>query len=122
LKRFHFSSARGDMARRNLAVVATILLLCILYMLWPASTNRRVLDYSKEPIHHVSLSEHTLHGGTVMPKLGNETQKAELGRAAWKLLHTMMARFPDQPTTDESIALESYVHLFARLYPWYVFL
>ena len=29
----------------------------------------------------------------------------------------MMARFPDTPTADESQALKSYVHLFARLYP-----
>lgn len=31
-----------------------------------------------------------------------------------------MARFPDKPTKDESTALQSYIHLFARLYPWYV--
>ncbi|KAI9695686.1 MAG: hypothetical protein M1836_006138 [Candelina mexicana] len=28
-----------------------------------------------------------------------------------------MARFPDKPTPDESVALQSYMHLFARLYP-----
>lgn len=53
----------------------------------------------------------------VMPHLGNETLKAELGRAAWKVLHTTMARFPDSPTQDESDALKSYMYLFARLYP-----
>lgn len=52
-----------------------------------------------------------------MPKLGNETAKAELGRAAWKLFHTIFARFPDKPTNDEQEALRSYVYLFARLYP-----
>ncbi|RMZ82830.1 hypothetical protein DV737_g1867, partial [Chaetothyriales sp. CBS 132003] len=56
-------------------------------------------------------------GGVIMDKLGNETLKAELGRAAWKLFHTTMARFPDEPTQDESDALKSYVYLFARLYP-----
>jgi len=49
--------------------------------------------------------------------MGNETLKAELGRAAWKLFHTTMARFPDTPTQDESDALKTYIHLFARLYP-----
>lgn len=43
--------------------------------------------------------------------------RADLGRAAWKLLHTTMARFPDKPTAEESSALKSYVHLFQRLYP-----
>lgn len=59
----------------------------------------------------------TLSGHAIAPKLGNETLKAELGRAAWKLLHTVMARFPDTPTADEKSALKSYVHLFQRLYP-----
>lgn len=59
----------------------------------------------------------TVHGSHIMGKLGNETLKAELGRAAWKVLHTTMARFPDNPTQDESDALRSYVYLFARLYP-----
>ena len=29
----------------------------------------------------------------------------------------MMAKFPDEPTEDDSAALKSYIHLFARLYP-----
>jgi FAD-linked sulfhydryl oxidase len=83
--------------------------------------------------HHVSLQEalhgsdalvdiphltpSTQHGEAIAPKLGNETLKAELGRAAWKLFHTTMARFPDEPSKDQSDALKSYVYLFARLYP-----
>lgn len=45
--------------------------------------------------------------------------RAELGRATWKYFHTVMARFPEKPTQDEQDALRSYIHLFARLYPWY---
>lgn len=52
-----------------------------------------------------------------MPKLGNETAKAELGRASWKYFHTVMARFPDSPTIEESVLLSDYIHLFQRLYP-----
>lgn len=29
----------------------------------------------------------------------------------------MMARFPDKPTEDDSLALKTFVQLFARLYP-----
>ncbi|EXJ61290.1 uncharacterized protein A1O5_11847 [Cladophialophora psammophila CBS 110553] len=68
-------------------------------------------------IPNVIATPETLHGDHVMGKLGNETLKAELGRAAWKVLHTTMARFPDKPTQDESDALKSYIYLFARLYP-----
>src|SRR5688572_10405891 len=43
--------------------------------------------------------------------------RAELGRASWRLFHTMMARFPEAPTADDSLALKTYIQLFARLYP-----
>ncbi|KAG8718534.1 hypothetical protein FRC09_012522 [Ceratobasidium sp. 395] len=57
------------------------------------------------------------HGGVIMPKLGNATAKAELGRATWKLMHTMTLRFPDKPTEDEREALKSFFYLTSRLYP-----
>ncbi|RMX80003.1 hypothetical protein D0869_07883 [Hortaea werneckii] len=63
------------------------------------------------------VDEATLSGHTIMPKLGNATAKAELGRSAWKLFHTIMARYPDAPSKDEQTALKSYIHLFVRLYP-----
>jgi FAD-linked sulfhydryl oxidase len=43
--------------------------------------------------------------------------RAELGNAAWKVLHTTMAKFPDKPTTEDSSSLKAYIYLFARLYP-----
>lgn len=52
-----------------------------------------------------------------MPKLANATAKAELGRASWKLLHTMAARYPATPTAPEQDAYRSFLLLFARLYP-----
>ncbi|KAH9215349.1 ERV/ALR sulfhydryl oxidase domain-containing protein [Leptodontidium sp. 2 PMI_412] len=63
------------------------------------------------------VDEGLLHTEAKAPKLENATLKAELGHAAWKVLHTMMAKFPDKPTEDDSAALKSYIHLFARLYP-----
>lgn len=58
-----------------------------------------------------------VQGGVIMPKLGNATAKAELGRATWKLMHTMTLRFPDKPTNDEREALKSFFYLTSRLYP-----
>lgn len=49
---------------------------------------------------------------------GGDFYRAELGRATWKYFHTVMARFPEKPTQDQQDALRSYIHLFARLYPW----
>jgi len=56
-------------------------------------------------------------GGVIMSKLGNETAKAALGQATWKLLHTMTLRYPETPTDDEKEALKSYFYLTSRLYP-----
>ncbi|PFH46860.1 hypothetical protein AMATHDRAFT_68892 [Amanita thiersii Skay4041] len=63
------------------------------------------------------IEDANLHGGVIMSKLGNATAKAELGRATWKLLHTMTVRYPENPTPDQRTALSSYFHLLSRLYP-----
>lgn len=84
----------------------------------PAGTRSpdHAFAQSHGPVAAAGLDQLT-DGHSIMPKLGNETARAELGRATWKYFHTVMARFPDKPTTDESEALKSYIHLFQRLYP-----
>ncbi|RKP11142.1 ERV/ALR sulfhydryl oxidase domain-containing protein [Thamnocephalis sphaerospora] len=59
----------------------------------------------------------SVRGNVVMSELGNSTIRAELGRASWRLLHTMASRYPKRPTEDEREALRSFIYLFARLYP-----
>jgi FAD-linked sulfhydryl oxidase len=98
-----------------LAVVLTIIVLYTKLGNTPVRLNSNSLSTSVDDLAHVPTSMQK--GDAIMGHLGNETLKAELGRAAWKLLHTTMARFPDQPTDEESAALKSYIHLFARLYP-----
>ncbi|KAI2636049.1 ERV/ALR sulfhydryl oxidase domain-containing protein [Xylaria nigripes] len=74
-------------------------------------------DATPEAHMNLDLSGDLLNGGSIAPKLENATAKAELGRASWKLFHTMMARFPEKPTEEDSLALKTYIQLFARLYP-----
>lgn len=52
-----------------------------------------------------------------MPKMANETLKAQLGNAAWKLFHTILARYPDKPTVQEQTTLSQYIQLFGQVYP-----
>ncbi|RVD81039.1 uncharacterized protein DFL_008917 [Arthrobotrys flagrans] len=105
------------------------------YLLFPSSSSRTASPYGSPEQSYSSSSSSSsswkkgdglsgfrtpeMHapGEVIMPKLGNETIKQELGRASWKLLHTMLARFPEKPTTDEREALKSYLYLFGRLYP-----
>ncbi|KAI9374336.1 ERV/ALR sulfhydryl oxidase domain-containing protein [Aspergillus egyptiacus] len=64
-----------------------------------------------------TIKDDLTKGDTVMPRLGNETAKAELGRATWKYFHTMLARYPEEPTEEQQDTLREYLYLFARLYP-----
>ncbi|KAI8920165.1 ERV/ALR sulfhydryl oxidase domain-containing protein, partial [Powellomyces hirtus] len=43
--------------------------------------------------------------------------RAELGRSAWRVLHTMAGKFPTEPNLDEQQAMQDFIYLFARLYP-----
>lgn len=104
----------------GLAIVGILLLVSVTISSSSMIRPRAVPGgYASTPIHSVQVTEDLLQGGVIAGKIENATVKAELGRAAWKLLHTTMAKFPDAPTADEQTALTSYVHLFARLYPWY---
>jgi len=75
------------------------------------------VDYAPVAQEPILMDDSILKGTATAPKLENATLKAELGNAAWKLLHTTMAKFPDKPTADDSQALKSFLYLFARLYP-----
>lgn len=105
-------------------VLISAIALFVWYVVWTSGPPRDMAAFSYADKLKPKLEKHlpvattdVVHGEHVMGKLGNETLKAELGRAAWKVLHTTMARFPDKPTQDESDALKNYLFLFARLYP-----
>lgn len=61
--------------------------------------------------------EPELREGVIMPKLLNETAKAELGRHAWYLFHTVLGRFPELPNKSEREDLLNYIRYFTKLYP-----
>ncbi|ODQ77258.1 hypothetical protein BABINDRAFT_17878, partial [Babjeviella inositovora NRRL Y-12698] len=52
-----------------------------------------------------------------MPKMENATLKAELGRASWKLFHTILARYPMEPSASQRQITHDYLLLFAQVYP-----
>ncbi|KAK5693262.1 hypothetical protein LTR17_025157 [Elasticomyces elasticus] len=104
--------------KRHLVLLLTVsALLAILFLSSFHHSTPSTTTSLNSPAQHVAVHPDTLSGGAIMPKLGNATAKAELGRASWKLFHTIMSRFPDKPSVDERTALQSYIHLFTRLYP-----
>ncbi|TKA25848.1 hypothetical protein B0A50_05603 [Salinomyces thailandicus] len=122
-------ASTGPSRRSLLLILALALVAGIIYATTSSSSDtantatniRQALTPNMKPTAALQsvgdIDQATLSGHTIMPKLGNETAKAELGRSAWKLFHTIMARYPDTPSKDEQTALKSYVHLFVRLYP-----
>ncbi|EJS41334.1 erv2p [Saccharomyces arboricola H-6] len=54
---------------------------------------------------------------TIMPLMGDDQVKKEVGRASWKYFHTLLARFPDEPTPEEREKLSTFIELYAELYP-----
>ncbi|SMY26099.1 unnamed protein product [Zymoseptoria tritici ST99CH_1A5] len=112
-------------SRRIYALSVLAMLTCAAVFLF-ISTLRDQPHGTREPSYLRKTAEAVLSPAlsttqqpsvAIAPKLGNETIKAELGRASWKLFHTMMAQFPDTPKPDESKALKDYIYLFQRLYP-----
>ncbi|KAG9253801.1 ERV/ALR sulfhydryl oxidase domain-containing protein [Emericellopsis atlantica] len=83
----------------------------------PLKTVPEAVDQPSFAVDMEALPAGILEGESIAPKLENATLKAELGRATWKFLHTMAARFPENPTPSDRTALETFIHLFGRLYP-----
>ncbi|CAH7686016.1 ERV/ALR sulfhydryl oxidase domain-containing protein [Phakopsora pachyrhizi] len=74
-------------------------------------------DHDHRNLTDLIPDQGVISGGSIMPKMANATAKAELGRATWKFMHTLTARFPEKPTEDERAALKAFIYLFSRLYP-----
>nr|GAT45975.1 predicted protein [Mycena chlorophos] len=114
-------------AKAFIAIVVALLLLSTISFLHPNS--RAYLDpFSGEFLGEDGMEKSLrkgqpppplagVEGGVIMSKLGNATAKAALGRATWKLIHTMTLRYPENPNQDERDALSSYFYLLSRLYP-----
>ncbi|KAH7077285.1 FAD dependent sulfhydryl oxidase Erv2 [Paraphoma chrysanthemicola] len=108
-----------DFKGRFIVLALLVFAICtLLFYQAPLShLSSRTPQFGQQSRTDGATSGAVLTGHAIAPKLGNATAKAELGRAAWKVLHTTFARFPEKPTDDEKEALRSYVYLFQRLYP-----
>ncbi|KAI8072861.1 ERV/ALR sulfhydryl oxidase domain-containing protein [Gongronella butleri] len=107
------------MSRRVVWLVslATSLVLSTVYILHLSQQPPLLADSSPAWYNTDSVSDNIVYGGVIMDSLGNDTIKEELGRSTWKLLHTMTARFPEEPRAEERSALTQFILLLSRLYP-----
>lgn len=143
IDRITMAPRRHNWVVLTIIALSTFLGFSFVYMFRAQAQGTRHPSYPLMQDAPVHVNDNVLHGESVVSKLENATLKsvihnsvslqetsrrlfsicililnrAELGNAAWKVLHTTMAKFPDKPTEDDSTALKSYIYLFARLYP-----
>ncbi|KAL8840454.1 MAG: hypothetical protein Q9170_001330 [Blastenia crenularia] len=111
------TSQSGFANRRFLLLIISAIGVLTLLSVFFRSAPQRGHHPAGDPLNHLNLNPEVLKGEVIAGKIANETIKAELGRSAWRLLHTTMSSYPLHPTASEQSALSSYIHLFARLYP-----
>ncbi|GLA06361.1 hypothetical protein AnigIFM60653_007293 [Aspergillus niger] len=115
--------ANRQITRRILISAAISIFLLFVFFIrpeGPPSPAIRAPGHLEKSTQAVVSKDDLTKGEVVMPRLGNATAKAELGRATWKYFHTMLARYPEDPTEEQQETLRSFIYLFARLYPWYL--
>jgi len=56
-------------------------------------------------------------GKPIMGKMPNMTVRAQVGNAGWKLLHTILSQYPEEPTSEQRATLETFIKFFSRVYP-----
>ncbi|KAI8636772.1 ERV/ALR sulfhydryl oxidase domain-containing protein [Parasitella parasitica] len=107
--------------RQNiLASVGLFLLVFIsIAFVYSSENNSETKLYQQQQQHSKAVPETPFleQGKIIMNAMGNETERAELGRATWKFLHTMMGRYPEKPTKEERKSLHDFMMLFSTLYP-----
>jgi FAD-linked sulfhydryl oxidase len=112
--------ANRQITRRILISTAIAIFLLFVFFIrpeGPPSPAIRAPGHLEKSTQAVVSKDDLTKGEVVMPRLGNATAKAELGRATWKYFHTMLARYPEDPTEEQQETLRSFIYLFARLYP-----
>lgn len=78
------------------------------------SNNKSTTSPSNQKVQN---KEETIYKDVIMPLMPDLEKKQELGRHAWYLFHTVLSRYPDEPSTQQQEKLKQYISLFAEFYP-----
>lgn len=102
------------MARRGPTLGLLTLLLSIAGLLYFMSTPEGT---SLGASRFSPLKSDIAYGKPIMAKMPNQTRRAEVGQAGWRLIHTTLAQYPEEPTAEDRETLETFLHLLSRVYP-----
>ncbi|ODV95383.1 hypothetical protein PACTADRAFT_42034 [Pachysolen tannophilus NRRL Y-2460] len=103
----------------NISIILALVFL-LTYIFVFSSKSGQLTDVLTRPITSKNFKNNAKYEPNpeaFMPNMTNETLKAELGNASWKLLHTVLARYPVIPSTDQQSHLSNFITYFAKVYP-----
>lgn len=107
---------------RHIIPIIGILIMIIIFISQFQNSNKTIEEMNKinDITKEKGKSRDKLKSTTnisFMPKMPSEEARAELGKSSWRLLHTMLSRFPDNPTLEQEENLREFIRLFSILYP-----
>ena len=105
---------------RHIIPIIGILIMIIIFISQFQNSNKTIEEMNK--INDITKEKGKLKSKSTldisfMPKMPSEEARAELGKSSWRLLHTMLSRFPDNPTLEQEEDLREFIRLFSILYP-----
>ncbi|KAM3161723.1 Sulfhydryl oxidase [Lachancea thermotolerans] len=113
--------------QRLVSILAAVSLLSLWFFF---SSNKLSYSTPNDPVVDLDTNTNTEHTDpqgqnkqaklkfqSIMPSMPDQKAKQELGRASWKYFHTVLSRFPDEPTQEERNKLAQFLQLYAELYP-----
>lgn len=112
--------------QRFVSIFAALILIALWYLF---SSNQLSYTTSNDPhsptiekdalpkVQDEGVASDSKQMKSIMPSMPDPETKKEVGRASWKYFHTLLARFPDEPSEEERQKLSTFIQLYAELYP-----
>ncbi|KAI3656200.1 hypothetical protein MP638_002649 [Amoeboaphelidium occidentale] len=79
----------------------------------PEESTKAFRDYLWNDVQKASITDDTVPNNSQASNPARE----ELGRATWRLIHTMATKFPLKATEEDSLLFETFILLLGRIYP-----
>ncbi|KAL6935902.1 hypothetical protein ACO0OL_002086 [Hanseniaspora opuntiae] len=98
-------------------VYSVVIILVFKFTIFNNNLDSNTKNTTSTSNQKVVNKEETIYKDVIMPLMPDLEKKQELGRHAWYLFHTVLSRYPDEPSTQQQDKLKQYINLFAEFYP-----
>lgn len=109
----YHSLKSGAVVSMNRKLLPFLIVLALIIILPPLLSKSGKTKISAVQESHHSITKEDIF----MSEMTNQTIKQQLGQASWRLLHTIAAKFPVEPTHQQKATLLNFLYTFAKVYP-----